>query len=204
VDREALLSQRLATVVIRPGLSLNGAPVSVKLLEDVRLRLTSTDADGIATAVEVPNFRLFEDRETTHEFRVPPRFMSLSIALQARVKNLSLNKPVDLAVSESFSLNGIEKTDKIEDLHLAKFGPNYVLELLGRTGEPRPDRAVQATLKHRDFKEPVAAPLKTDAAGRVCLGPLADIVTVQATGPEGVQRSWPGWTPRATSRSRSG
>ena len=53
-----------------------------------------------------------------------------------------------------------------------------MIELLGRTGEPKPDRPVQLALKHRDFKEPVQATLKTDAAGRVNLGPLADIVSV--------------------------
>ena len=48
VDREALLTQRLATVLVRPGLYLNGTPVSVKLLEEVKLRITATDQDGIA------------------------------------------------------------------------------------------------------------------------------------------------------------
>ena len=48
VDRETLLTQRVAPVLVRPGLFLNGQPVSVKLLEDVRLRITSADHDGIA------------------------------------------------------------------------------------------------------------------------------------------------------------
>src|SRR5262249_52737300 len=82
VEREALLAQRLASVLIRPGLFVNGTPVSVRLLEDVKLRITSTDQDGIATSVEVPNFKLFEDRESVHEFRVPARLATLTIALQ--------------------------------------------------------------------------------------------------------------------------
>src|SRR5262249_38176133 len=35
VDREALLSQRLASLIVRPALYLNGHPVSIKLLEEV-------------------------------------------------------------------------------------------------------------------------------------------------------------------------
>ncbi len=71
------------------------------------------------------------------------------------MKSLSLGKDIDLAAGETFSLNGIDQTDKIEDLHLAKFGDEYVIELLGRTGEAKTDRPVQLTIKHREFKEPI-------------------------------------------------
>ena len=77
---------------------------------------------------------------------------------------------MDLAAGEAFALNGVARTDKIEDLHLAKFGPDYAVELLGRTGEPKADRPVQLAVKHRDFKEPVRVTVKTDANGRVLLG----------------------------------
>ena len=46
--------------------------MSVKLLEDVKLRITSVDHSDIPSSAEVPNFKLFEDRESVHEFRVPP------------------------------------------------------------------------------------------------------------------------------------
>src|SRR5262245_26430790 len=97
VDRESLITQRIASVLIRPGIFLNGAPVSVKLLEEVRLRITAVDHDGIATSTEVPNFKLFEDRESVHDFRVPARLASLQIALMAKVKSLSQNKQIDVA-----------------------------------------------------------------------------------------------------------
>src|SRR6202012_4665419 len=88
VDREAMLAQRLAALLVRQGIYLNGQPVSVRLLEEVKLRIPSTDHDGIATSTEVPDFKLFEDRESTHEFRVPPRLDPLTIELQAKVKSL--------------------------------------------------------------------------------------------------------------------
>src|SRR5262249_35468914 len=52
IDREALLPQRLASVLVRPGMYLNDQPVSVRLLEDVKLRIMSIDHDGIATSSE--------------------------------------------------------------------------------------------------------------------------------------------------------
>src|SRR5262249_45215264 len=108
-----------------------------------------------------------------------------------KVKTLSQATKINLADAATFALNGIDKTDKIEDLFLAKFGADYVIEIRGRTGEPRPDRPVQLVIKHRDFKEPAHAVLKTDARGRIVLGPLPAIVSVAATGPEGTAHTWP-------------
>src|SRR5262245_32133479 len=191
VDREALLSRRLASVIVRPSLALNGAPVSVGILEEVKLRIAATDLDGTVTTLEVPDFKLFEDRESVHEVRVPPRLAALAVTLTAKVKSLSQAMKIDLADAATYALNGVDKTDKIEDLFLAKFAADYVIEILGRTGEPRPDRPVQLALKHRDFKEPAHAVLKTDARGRLVLGPLPEIVSVAATGPEGAAHTWP-------------
>src|SRR5205814_1520864 len=133
VDRESLLPGRTASLVVRPAVFLNDRPVSISLLEDVRLRITSVDQSGIASSTEVPDFKLFEDRESVHDFRVPGRLRQLGVALTAKVKSLSAGQSIDLAVSESFAINGIDQTDKIEDLHLARFGSGYALELLGRT-----------------------------------------------------------------------
>src|SRR5262249_7572690 len=148
VDRESLLSQRIAPIFIRPGLTLNGAPVSAKLLEDVRVRITSTDHDGVPSSTEIPNFKLFEDRESIHEIRVPPRLSKLDVVVSAKVKNLSASKTIDLISVQSFSVSEFARTDKIEDLHFAKFGADYVIEVLGRTGEPKVDRPVYLSIKH--------------------------------------------------------
>ncbi len=190
IDRESLLTQKVAQVLIRPAVFLTDKPVSVKLLEDVRLRITSVDHAGIPTSVEVADVTLFEDRETTHEIRVPSRLASLTVTLTAKIKSLSDNKFVDVSTTESCVLNAIDRTDKIEDLHFAKFGTEYVIEVLGRSGEAKPDRAVYLALKHREFRQPVTVTLKSDAQGRVNLGPLSDIVSVTATGPEGTAHAW--------------
>jgi hypothetical protein len=190
VDRESLLQRKKADLVLRPQLYLNGTPVTLSVLEDVRLVITSTDHDGVATTKEIPDFKLYEDREATFPFQTPQRVSQIRVVLQAKVQSLSQNKKVDLSVEQSFSLNQIDRTEKVEGLHLACYGGVYVLELLGRTGEPRPDRPVQLSLKHRDFLDPVQVTLKSDARGRVELGSLSDVASITATGPEGTSHSW--------------
>jgi hypothetical protein len=190
VDREALLRRQKALVVVRPQLHLNGIPVTLSVLEDVRLVITSTDHDGVATAKEVKDFKLFEDREATYEFQVPQRLSQIRFELKAKAQNLSQNKKLDLAVQESFTLNQIDQTEKVEGLHLLRVAGEYMVDLLGKTGETKADRPVRFTLKHRDFREPVQVTLQADPQGRVRLGALADIVSMTATGPEDVAQTW--------------
>ena len=190
VDRESLLKRRQAQVVVRPGLFLNGVPVTLSILKDVVLVMTSTDHDGIATSKEVKDFQLFEDRESNYEFQVPQRLSAIQFTLKAKVKNLSNNRDDSFAANDTFSVNQIDHTEKVEDLHFAKMGDAYLIELLGKTGESRVDRPVQLSFKHRDFKRTVSITLKTDERGRVDLGALADIATVTATGPEKTAHTW--------------
>jgi hypothetical protein len=99
VDRESLLTRRPAEVIVRTSLKLNGIPVTLSVLDDVRLTVISQDHDGVKTSKEVASFALFEDRESTFEFQTPARLASITFSLTAKVKNLSQNKKVDLATS---------------------------------------------------------------------------------------------------------
>ncbi|HEV3023346.1 MAG TPA: hypothetical protein VGX76_12800, partial [Pirellulales bacterium] len=191
VEREALLRGKTAEVVIRPGLTVNATPISLKLLEEVKLTITSTDLDGTATTQEIPDFKLFEDREAIHEFRVPLRLASISFMLAAKVKQLSTGgQKIDLAAGDTFTLNEIDRTEKIEDLHLVKADGNYFVELRGKSGEPRASRPVVFSIKHRDFRGAVGVVLKTDPGGRMAMGNLGDIASLTATGPEGTAHVW--------------
>ena len=125
----------------------------------------------MATKKEVTDFKLAEDRESVFEFQVPRRLSKIQFTLTAKVQNLSQNKKVDLAVREEFLLNGIDKTEEIKDLHLTNFGGQYVLELLGKNGEPRAHQAVHVTLKHRDFRRPIEVDLQTTEGGQVTARP---------------------------------
>ncbi|HVR76601.1 MAG TPA: hypothetical protein VMT52_19890, partial [Planctomycetota bacterium] len=97
----------------------------------------------------------------------------------------------DLEASRSFDLNGIDATDRVECLHLSRAGGEHFLDLLGRTGEGRPARAVRLAVKHRDFTDPFVTVLQSDARGRVHLGAMAGVEWIRAQGPEGTAQGWP-------------
>ena len=190
VDREMLLKRRKATVLVRPTLTLTGMPATVALLEDVSLQIRTSDRDGISTTKEVSDFKLFDDKEAAYEFKTPDNIVQIAFALKAKVKSLTLQKKLDLADSQTFDLNRIDTTEKIESLHLDRTSDGYFLQLLGKTGEAMADRPVALVLKHTDFREPANVALQTDADGKVVLGNLPEIWELIAKLQDGQSYSW--------------
>ena len=190
VDRESLLKRSVVPVVVRPGLYLNGSPVGIADLEDIRLTIASVDHDGVSSTKEVKDFELFEDRESIYEFQVPPRLSQLTFTLQAKIQSLSQSKKIDLHAAETYQLNDIDKSEKVADLYFAKINDSYVIESRGKSGEARPDRPIVLSLEHRDFTFPMTATTQTDHTGTVVLGSLDGIASVTATDPDGTAHTW--------------
>ncbi|PHS11125.1 MAG: hypothetical protein COA78_10310, partial [Blastopirellula sp.] len=190
VDRQSLLKRKKASVVVRSGLKLNGTPITLSVLENIKLTISSVDHDGVSTSKEVSDFKLYEDRESVFEFQVPERLSKIHFTLTAQVKNASQNKKNTLTTTQSFTLNQIDRTEKVDDLHLAKIDGQYYIDLLGKTGEVKPERPVHLVFKHRDFRNSINASLQTNNGGRIKLGALKDITSVTANGPEGISKKW--------------
>ncbi|MCA9198366.1 MAG: hypothetical protein KDA87_12540 [Planctomycetales bacterium] len=191
IDRESLLEYEVASLVIRPQLYLNDKPVSPQAISNLTLTLTSVDHDGVESTQTVEDFKLFSDRESTHEFAVPRRLSQLQVQLLGTIKRLSDNQEITIQQNAAFALNGIEKTDKTADVHLVRTRTGYQLNVLGKTGEPLTNHTVRIELAHRDFRHPVTVNLQSDEAGQIQLGELLDISTVQAKLENDVQHTWP-------------
>lgn len=191
VDREALRPGARAKIAVRPLLTVAGQPVSLNNLSDVRMVLSATDLDGIATATTIADFKIDSDRESVHEFRVPDRLQQVIAQLFAKVKIASQGgEERELDYQQSFAVNGQMKTDKVEALYLSRIGDGYTLELLGRTGEARAGNNVNVHVHRPGFNQPRTFTLKTNAAGVIKLGALDGIAGVTAQGPGGDQHSW--------------
>ncbi|MDA1231521.1 MAG: hypothetical protein O2856_12160, partial [Planctomycetota bacterium] len=190
VDRESLIRLRRAKVIVRPQLLLNGTPVALSLLKNVQLTLTFTNHDEISTTATVENFMLAEDQESEHHFLVPDRLSYMTFTLTAQVRIQSQAKDIDLSVGDTYAVNAIDRTEKIESAHLARVDNRYVVDVRGRSGEALKHRPVQFTIRHRDFTREVIVSLRSNAAGKIDLGPLADIASIKTQLPNGVEQTW--------------
>jgi len=62
VDRESLLTRNKTSVVVRSLLKIHGVPVSLSLLEDICLKITTNDIDDVTASKEIRNLK-FEDNK---------------------------------------------------------------------------------------------------------------------------------------------
>jgi hypothetical protein len=189
VERESLVERREAQVAVRAELMVAGTPASVALIEQPSLVVTSTDRHGTSSSKETP-FELEDDEESVFTFQVPEDLASLEVTLRGKVQNISRGTKDDVGASRRFEVNGIDATSETEALHLARTEKGYVLSLLGKTGEPRADRPVTFTFAHESYTPERTATLQTDAKGRIVLGALPGIVSVEAESPAGVSETF--------------
>jgi hypothetical protein len=187
VDREALIRREKALVAIRPVLLLNGRPSSIKLLEEPRLVIRSTDLQGISTEKEFEGLVLREDAENVQEIQVPENAVQLEVTLKAKIQNLSQSKKQDLEERSVFTLNGIEQTQQVQALYCGRTTAGYYVDFRGKNGEIMSGEPLSCFFKHRCFRDEVFAELKTDSKGRVQLGPLTGISFFRISAASGIE-----------------
>ncbi|MFO1051292.1 MAG: hypothetical protein U1F36_03630 [Planctomycetota bacterium] len=187
VERESLLPGGKAKLLLRPTLRVGDTRVALSVLEEPVLTVTAADLDGSVSSSDVRGLTFSADAETVHEIQVPERVAKLSVTLRGHVRSLSQAKDVDLAsASRSFELNGIDVTAATSCPLLGRNADGYVIDLLGKDGEPKADRALHLGLKHELFRDQVQVTLKTDAKGRITLGALPGIESIEIDGfPQG-------------------
>lgn len=191
IDREALIRSNTARVLIRPSLRIaSGNAVPLSLLKEPQLVVTSVNQDGISSTKIISDLKLSESAETVCEFVVPPRLKSIQLALTAKIENISQVKTETFSASQSYTVNNIDVADVIQDVHLVPTDRGFVLEVLGKTGEPRAKQAVRINVQVSGIKKTVAVDLQSDALGHVQLGELENAESIKVKLVNGVEKSW--------------
>jgi hypothetical protein len=191
IEREQLLARLDATLAVRTNLLLGDSQLDPALITEPKLTITSTTLDGISTTREVKDLKLSAASVLKHTLSVPERLAVLTVVLSGKVEVLSAGGAKrDVSATRTWTLNGIDKTDATNDGHLSKFADAYVFELLGKNGEPVADQQVVFTLSHQGFSRPETVALKTDEKGRVALGSLPGISSIQSSPPNGRVSNW--------------
>ncbi|MDF1658708.1 MAG: hypothetical protein P1U58_13930 [Verrucomicrobiales bacterium] len=191
LEQESLIAGRETSVSVRPQLSLHGEPVSVTLLENTKLRIQTTDADGIESLVEVEGFELFDSQESVHRFQVPNRLQRIEVSLEGELPLVSEEDETPLLTSSrEFLVNGTDTQNQVFDLFLSRFDEGYRIDVLGKSGEPIAERPVSLVLTHQYSSQPYSLVLKSDPNGQVNLGPLSGISFLTAQSEGATRRDW--------------
>ncbi|KAK2954802.1 putative Actin-binding protein [Blattamonas nauphoetae] len=184
VDREELVQDSTAHVIIRPTLTCNGQRASMTLLENVIVTIVTTTGDGVPTTKQFDEV-VFEDNElTTLDVAIGDDLASLTIEVQARVKVLSdLERAETFSESRTFSVNEINRSKSVVSCLLLRVpDEGYKLSLVGKAGEPISHQPVDLSFSWREVRRNnvISQRVITNEEGHVDLGKLEGISEMNA------------------------
>ncbi|MCB9697579.1 MAG: hypothetical protein H6738_12430 [Alphaproteobacteria bacterium] len=179
LDRQSLVATREIEVLLRPELRIGESPAAMDLLEEPWVEVTTVDRAGVAARRRQPMVWV-DDGETALPLTVPEHVASLSLAFGGRLRLVTQQRHQDLRHDVVLEVGTMDATDATEALVLARSTQGYELRLLGKTGEPRPGRAVVVTLDHRWVTAPIECTLATDERGAIRLGALPGVRAIHA------------------------
>ena len=176
VDRTLLQTGGTAQVIVRPKLTLGADQIDPSSLEEATIRIVATDLEGIETAKQFDELKLDQAEDLALKFRVPPRVARIGFSLSGHVVGLSDRRHRELSTSHTIDLAGIRNTTQIADAFLSRDGDDFVIDTLGRSGEPIPSATIRLVAKTNVGDVEKSTYLQSDESGRVHLGKLQDVV----------------------------
>lgn len=190
VEREALSANRTARALVRVELTVAGVPAPLELLQEAVWELVLTDRFGATTQKTQP-LALDDNRDAALEWAMPDDIAQLVLRVRGRVEVLTEQKPLELSAELRAELAQMHQGPYTDALYLAETEQGHVLSVLGKSGEAKVRQRVPFWFTHRWARTQQTAALETDERGRIELGPLAQVSSMQAMGPNGIQFTWP-------------
>ncbi len=192
LDQQNLPRRGNAKLILRPDLRVNNLPVDPALLHEATVLLASTDAKGIRVEREYPA-EFVRNAEWVRSFYVPDDLRKLEVTVQARLRRRTDGEEISLSDSYEIDVNIARRTDTLKQIFMTPSAAGWHLEVLGLNGEALDGVPLNVRLRHPGFNFDVHRMVATDERGRVDLGPLSELASIQVSGPDNLnlQRTLP-------------
>ena len=178
INEESFIMGNVTKILVRPYLFVCNELCPLENLKNVKLTINTIKTENnqeIPSTNYIDNVQLSYDKEFMFEFQVPPKLSSVEFILsgdieyktQERKETLSFSKKYYFRRSNYYDIL-IKKNDK----------GNYIFNLLGRNGEPKPNHQISLKLNHKtqqQINKNNLILLESDSDGKIDLGKLTDI-----------------------------
>jgi hypothetical protein len=177
-NEESIVSGRKLRLIVKNRLLLNESPITLKKLTEYNAEVSLTNYDGITNYKHFKDLKVSDSEDLVLELIVPPMLTQLNVTLRAKLKNL-LGKEIDLASTENITLSRDENTDRFITCHLNKNSNGYYIQIVGKNGEPIPNRQVLVQFFKSFGNFNFTKELYTDADGISVIGHLEEMKMIQ-------------------------
>eukprot|EP00830_Metopus_es_P002375 TRINITY_DN1213_c0_g1_i6.p1 TRINITY_DN1213_c0_g1~~TRINITY_DN1213_c0_g1_i6.p1 ORF type:complete len:2229 (-),score=458.73 TRINITY_DN1213_c0_g1_i6:107-6793(-) len=180
---ESVIMGKIATIVVRPQLLINGRQGDIGLLKNIRCVLYSSNyTDNIPSTKNYSNLTLSDNSELLIKFQVGANLKDLRIDFSADIMNISKDTKQTLNAQHQFEFATHTDDCAIAELYLRMTpGKGYELALLGKNGEPIANNPVEFVVAASDFTYPSQLTGTTNEKGTINLGKLNGVRQISAS-----------------------
>lgn len=191
---ESFIMGNKASLLMRPQLLINGRKADMKLLENVRCVIyTSNYTEEIPSTKSYTDLKPSETQELLVTFQVGGNVRDVRVELMAEVRNRSRGQTDCLRANHSFPIQAHLADCAIGELFLSLTkGNGYELLALGKNGEPLPNVPLDFDFHSSQFHHEITKKASTNGNGIVRLGAMKGVqqVGVRMETNDGVRKSW--------------
>ena len=179
IKEESMIMGNVCKCLVRPYLYVDNQLTDIKNLSNPKIvvdLVKSENNQDIPITLSFDNINLSNNEEYEFEFQIPPRLKNINLTLSGEVKYKSRPDKLPLSISQYYIIKQCEESQKMIKI----INGEYIVELLGKNGEPHKHMQVMVNLKHKCIESGRFSNLflETDNEGKVNLGTLKDFVSV--------------------------
>ena len=178
INEESFIMGNVAKILVRPYLFVCDEICPLDNLKNVKLTIVTIKTENnqvIPSTNVIDNVQLSYDKEFSFEFQVPPKLRSIQFILSGEIQYKTRDEKSVLSFSNTYTFSH----EKDYDLLIKKNEKgNYIFNLLGRNGEPKPNHQISLKLTHNtqpEINKNNSILLESDAEGKIDLGKLTNI-----------------------------
>jgi len=150
LSSESLLIGNKAEVVVRPFLTVNQREAQLEVLKNTKITLTTLNyIDQIPVTKTFENVKFKQGVETVLDFQVPAYLKYVNVSIETEVFNVTLQQKQKFSASKQFDVSTHEHSCVNVDIFMRREKGEYVVQLLGKNGEPKPKVNVMMNIAHK-------------------------------------------------------
>jgi hypothetical protein len=176
-DEETLFSGNKASILFSTKMFVSGLRVPLSNLKECNLNVEFLKAKNMKSNQKIDGVQLCDDKDYEISVLIPHGTNSINVTANITYFNLKGELQTYSNCQTITMLNRDNQAGKTH-VFLNKVGSNYYLHHLGKNGEPMVGTEILINLQYIWKSERVPFTKITDESGRVCLGPLKGVVSI--------------------------
>ena len=192
LDTEQQVQGMAGRMLLRSGLLLADRPVSIDWVEQPVVVVSTVSRDGVASSFRVEDPDWSDSMEGVFEIPIPELSGDWQVKWTGEVGSLLSDTPIRLeSAPVTFTAPGVHDHGSLSGPLLSRGPDGYLLEVLGRNGEPVSGEVLKISCEHPVYPTEISTRVRTDGSGQVRLGELDGILSFkvhsEAFGSQGFQ-----------------